>query len=143
MDRASLTRYVRRNGQSDFVTIDALMCSSEGEMKTFDLIECAEFLKIDRTTLLKLAGKGEIPGAKIGRAWVFLEDDVVAYLRRQINEQTVARQRRAVDPEAANSEAARAFVRQFVRPDRQRPGRRARPLPILPDMPPLTKKGCE
>lgn len=53
-------------------------------MRTFDLLECADFLKVDRNKVLSLAGSGELLGAKIGRAWVFLEDDVVAYLRKQI-----------------------------------------------------------
>lgn len=113
-------------------------------MKTFDLIECAEFLKVDRTTVLKLAGSGEIPGAKIGRAWVFLEDDVVAFLRRRINEQTAARQQGLFESEAADGETAHLIVWQSAQPDRRRPGRRARPLPRLPDtLPPSTEKISE
>jgi hypothetical protein len=57
---------------------------------TFDLIECADFLKFDRSTAMKLAGTGELQGAKIGRAWVFLEDDVVAFLRKRTQEQSLA-----------------------------------------------------
>lgn len=56
-------------------------------MKTLDIDECAEFLKVDRTTVMRLAGIGELPGAKIGRAWVFLQDDLVAYLRTKVNQQ--------------------------------------------------------
>jgi len=40
-------------------------------MKTYDIVEAAEFLKVDRSTVLELAGAGELPVAKIGRAWVF------------------------------------------------------------------------
>ncbi|MEJ7805266.1 MAG: helix-turn-helix domain-containing protein [Telluria sp.] len=53
-------------------------------MRTLDLLECAEFLKIERTHTLKLCGEGTIPGAKIGKNWVFLEDDLVEYLRKQV-----------------------------------------------------------
>jgi excisionase family DNA binding protein len=59
-------------------------------MKTDDIHEAAKFLKIDRTTALELAGSSELPGAKVGRSWVFLESDLIEYLharvRRQPNE---------------------------------------------------------
>jgi hypothetical protein len=57
-------------------------------MKTLDINECAEFFKIDPTTATKMAARGEIPGAKIGRAWVFLQDDLVEYLRQQVRIQS-------------------------------------------------------
>ena len=50
-------------------------------MKTYDINEAADFLKIDRSTALDLAHLGTLPGAKVGRAWVFMEDELVAYLR--------------------------------------------------------------
>ncbi|PMS33256.1 helix-turn-helix domain-containing protein [Trinickia symbiotica] len=53
-------------------------------VRTFDFNEAAAFLKVDRTTALSLAGPGQLPGAKIGRAWLFLKSDVVAYLEREI-----------------------------------------------------------
>jgi hypothetical protein len=100
-------------------------------MKTFDLIECAEFLKVDRNTAMKLAGTGELPGAKIGRAWVFLEDDVVAFLRKKTQEQSLLRLQGAHEPEA-DAQVARAFAKQIGTQDRRRPGRRARMPPALP-----------
>ena len=48
-------------------------------MKTFDLEECADYLKVNPTTVQGLAAQGKIPGAKIGRAWVFMEEDVADY----------------------------------------------------------------
>ncbi|MFP3611369.1 helix-turn-helix domain-containing protein [Paraburkholderia sp. SIMBA_050] len=99
-------------------------------MRTFDLIECAEFLKVDRNTAMKLAGTGELPGAKIGRAWVFLEDDVVAFLRKRTQEQSLARLQGAVEPEA-DAMVARAIARTIAIPDRRRPGRKARIPPSL------------
>lgn len=61
-------------------------------VKTLDIVECAEFLKIERTHALKLAGNGTLPGAKIGRAWVFLEEDLAEYLREEVRKQMRARQ---------------------------------------------------
>ncbi|MEX3916004.1 helix-turn-helix domain-containing protein [Paraburkholderia sp. BR10872] len=101
-------------------------------MRTFDLLECADFLKVDRNKVLRLAGSGELRGAKIGRAWVFLEDDVVTYLRKQIHEQTAARLQGFPEPET-DAKVARAIARQVPTLDQRRPGRRARALPSLPD----------
>src|SRR5471030_2650860 len=101
-------------------------------MKTYDLLECADLLKVDRNTVMKLAGTGELPGAKIGRAWVFLEDDVLTFLRKKVHEQALFRLQGAYEPEA-DSRVARAIARQFDTPDRRRPGRRARVLPRLPE----------
>ena len=39
--------------------------------RTLDLHEAADFLKISESTAQEMAANGEIPGAKIGRAWVF------------------------------------------------------------------------
>jgi hypothetical protein len=99
-------------------------------MRTFDLIECADFLKVDRNTAMKLAGTGELPGAKIGRAWVFLEDDVVSFLRKKSQEQSLARIQGAHEPET-DDRVAKAIARSFGTPDQRRPGRRARDLPRL------------
>ena len=52
-------------------------------MKTMDLIEAATFLGLHPNTLQARAKAGEIPGAKPGKRWVFLEEDLVAFLRSQ------------------------------------------------------------
>lgn len=64
-------------------------------MKTLDINECAAFLKVDKSTALKLAGSGELPGARIGRDWVFLLDDLTDYLRNEVRRQCAERQARA------------------------------------------------
>ena len=61
-------------------------------MKTLDIDECAEFLKINRTAASEMAVTGDLPGARIGPAWVFLEDDLVEYLRTLIRHQRRERQ---------------------------------------------------
>ena len=63
-------------------------------MKTYDLIEAADFLKVNKETARQLAATGDIPGAQVGAAWVFMERDLVDYLKRVVREQTTARRDR-------------------------------------------------
>ena len=60
-------------------------------MKTLNLEEAARFLKVHTETVSQLAKNGQLPGAKIGRAWVFLEEDLIEYLREQIQAQQTMR----------------------------------------------------
>ena len=50
-------------------------------MKTLDLQEVAAFLHMCPAVLAQKAREGLVPGAKPGKCWVFLEDDLVAWLR--------------------------------------------------------------
>ena len=43
--------------------------------------ELAEYLKISRSTLYKLAQEGNLPGVKVGRHWRFHKDAVDAWLQ--------------------------------------------------------------
>lgn len=63
-------------------------------METLDIDSASDFLKIHSTTLGELAGNGQIKAGKIGRAWVFLKSDLVAYLREQIDAQTAERRKK-------------------------------------------------
>jgi excisionase family DNA binding protein len=50
-------------------------------VRTLTLREAAELLKLHPVTVQERARAGEIPAAKPGKAWVFIEEDLVAYLR--------------------------------------------------------------
>ncbi len=52
-------------------------------MKTLDLKEAAQLLRCNPETLRIKAKSGEIPGAKPGRCWVFVEEHLEQYLRSQ------------------------------------------------------------
>jgi len=52
-------------------------------MNTLTLQQAAALLKIHPVTLLEKARAGEIPGAKIGKCWVFVEIDLIDYIRSQ------------------------------------------------------------
>jgi len=50
-------------------------------METLDLEAAARLLHIHPEELRRRAKAGIIPGAKVGRCWVFVADDLVAYVR--------------------------------------------------------------
>ncbi|WP_165919160.1 helix-turn-helix domain-containing protein [Sulfuritortus calidifontis] len=52
-------------------------------MKTLDLHAAADLLHIHPVTLREKARCGEIPGAKIGKSWVFVDVDLIDYIRAQ------------------------------------------------------------
>jgi hypothetical protein len=52
-------------------------------MNTMDLNEAAAFLRMNPEVLRQKAQAGEVPGAKPGKRWVFLEEDLVQYIRSQ------------------------------------------------------------
>ena len=95
-------------------------------MKTYDINETADFLKVDRATALDLAGSGELPGAKIGRAWVFLESDLVEYLRDKVRRQTTERKDEAALKQRKSNEPLTYSAKRF--------DRRKRALPKLPEL---------
>ena len=54
-------------------------------MKTLDLLEAAKLLKLHPQTLLQRARAGEIPAAKPGKCWIFIEEDLIDWIRSQYN----------------------------------------------------------
>ena len=52
-------------------------------MHTLNLQQAAEFLKIHPVTLGDKARAGKIPGAKIGKCWVFVDIDLIEHIRAQ------------------------------------------------------------
>ena len=50
-------------------------------MQTLDLHQAAAFLKMHPEEVRRRARLGQLPGAKAGKRWVFIEDDLAAYLR--------------------------------------------------------------
>lgn len=60
-------------------------------MQTFGIEGAAGFLNISTDRLLDLAAKGTVPGAKIGKSWVFTDEDLGEYLRAEVRKQTADR----------------------------------------------------
>lgn len=89
---------------------------------TLNVAQAAELLFADPDTIMTLARQGKLPGAKIGKSWVFLRTDVLDYLRSRIREETKERLRRQSQPSTPTAIAQDRMLR---------PSRR-RPVPLLP-----------
>lgn len=50
------------------------------EWPTIGSEECAQLLRCTPEQVEELARAGEIPGLKFGRGWMFVRDDLLAYL---------------------------------------------------------------
>jgi len=52
-------------------------------MRTLNIDEAALLLKLHPEELRRRAKLGVLPAAKIGRSWVFIENDLVTFIRQQ------------------------------------------------------------
>lgn len=90
--------------------------------ETLDLEEAAALMKAQPDTVRLLAVCGDLPGAKIGKAWVFMRSDVLAYLRKTIDDETESRRR--------NIRSSITMCHVVDQPLRGR----SKPRPVLPDL---------
>ncbi|MCB1753517.1 MAG: helix-turn-helix domain-containing protein [Gammaproteobacteria bacterium] len=95
--------------------------NKDNQNNTFGLEQAACFLHINKCTARELAASGRLPGAKIGRAWVFLEQDLIDWLRDQVR---IQQQQRLAGNNYARQRAAN-----------QNRNSRRRPIPELPELP--------
>jgi hypothetical protein len=51
--------------------------------ETLDLPAAAAFCGLHPNTLREMAARGDAPGAKPARAWIFIKDDLLAWMRGQ------------------------------------------------------------
>ena len=91
-------------------------------LETVDIEEAAHLVKAEIDTIQQLARTGEIPGAKVGKSWVFFRSDVLAYLRKAIDDATELRRRTRVSTIALG-----------VVVEKKMHGR-SKPLPVLPQL---------
>lgn len=98
--------------------------------ETLSVSEVGELLHAENATVMLHARRGELPGTRIGKSWVFMRDDVLAFLRRQIAADTEARRR--------NNEKPPASLACPV----PRRGRRKQ-IPELPSMPNIRPGGLK
>lgn len=53
--------------------------------------EAATLLRAEAETIMQYARSGKLPGTRIGKGWLFLREDVLDFLRRQIHTDTQER----------------------------------------------------
>ena len=96
--------------------------------ETMNLPSVASYLGVRAETVAQLARKGELPGAQIGKGWIFLREDVLQFLRDRIARETegrrAARVKEQVNHHEDNAEAVAVAV--------PRARTRRRELPALP-----------
>ena len=51
-------------------------------LRTLGLQEAAALVRLHKNTLQDMAKSGRIPGAKVGRRWLFIEADLIDYIRK-------------------------------------------------------------
>jgi excisionase family DNA binding protein len=61
------------------------------DLMTLNTDEVANVLQCHEQRVLELAQQGELPGAKIGRGWIFRPIDVAEFLQKQVLQQTAQR----------------------------------------------------
>lgn len=67
-------------------------------MSTVGLQEACELLRVSPSTLMRRARAGIVPGARIGRQWVFVRDDLLQLVR-----ETARKPRCSIDVAALRS----------------------------------------
>lgn len=65
---------------------------------TLGIESAATYLNIGRSTLQSMVMRGDVPGAKIGKSWVFLRSELKDWLRLRIVDQTRMRQHATINP---------------------------------------------
>ncbi|MNY06749.1 Helix-turn-helix domain protein [compost metagenome] len=59
--------------------------------ETINSEECAELMRCTAERIEEMARAGEIPGLKIGRNWLFVRSDLLAYLAEKAREEAQMR----------------------------------------------------
>lgn len=63
--------------------------------ETLGVEEVAALLRAEASTVMQFARRGDLPGTRLGKGWVFLREDVMTFLRQQIANDTEDRRRQA------------------------------------------------
>ena len=67
--------------------------------ETIDAAECAELLRCTTGQVEEMARCGDIPGLKIGRGWLFVRSDLLAFLAQRARQEAADRRsKRAPGP---------------------------------------------
>jgi hypothetical protein len=92
--------------------------------ETLDLQDVAILFRAEPETIAQYARSGELPGTKMGKSWIFLREDVLAFLRKRILEETEERRGKCTDLAAPLLPEAVLLIPE--------PRTRRTTLPVLP-----------
>lgn len=95
---------------------------------TMDSVQVGALLRADPETIMQLARKGQLPGARIGKVWIFLRTDVLDFLKKKIEADTAERRKARISDPRQPSAVLVA----------QPPVRRRTAPPVLPNLTDLT-----
>jgi len=101
--------------QPDAEGVAPLQGPSESAPVTLGVQGAAEFLRMSEDTLMRKARAGFIPGAKIGREWVFLQADLIDLIRKHAQERATAVKTARTGGPAYRSLAERIAARRAQR----------------------------
>jgi excisionase family DNA binding protein len=99
--------------------------------ETMNLPTVASYLGARTETVAQLARKGELPGAQIGKGWIFLREDVLRFLRNRIARETESRRAARVKEQSNSQQGDNAEAVAVATP---RARTRRRELPALPEL---------
>jgi len=112
-------------------------------LDTIDSDQCAELLKCTPEQVEALARDGDIPGLKIGRGWLFIRADLLAYLAERARAEAQERRQKRAAPAAEQASPSNV---QPIKPRRRAPpalpqpvgfaGHRAEPTAAAPGLHP-------
>jgi Helix-turn-helix domain len=94
-------------------------------MKTLDLDQAAAFLHMHPEELRTRAKRGIIPGAKIGRCWVFIDADLAEFIRSQYPVRRQALPVRDFALETADRLRSQKEYEELMKPKPRRGGKKS------------------
>lgn len=65
------------------------------QLETLGVADVAALLRCNEDLVMSFARRGQLPGIRLGKAWVFLREDVLAFLRGRIETETQERLKRS------------------------------------------------
>lgn len=101
------------------IHVDAATMSAD---ETLNVDQAATLLHAENETVMQFARRGELPGTRIGKSWVFIREDVLTFLRLRIAQDTLERR---------HQHAKSPLAIAMERPKRKRHTE----LPVLPALP--------
>lgn len=73
--------------------------------ETINAAQCADLLQCTEATVEELTRKGDLPGVKIGRGWIYIKADLLNYLAEKARSEAKDRKDAAIASQVAHTKA--------------------------------------